>query len=33
MRELASYKWEPTKYILAQARSATYKSLQARKKK
>ena len=32
-RELECYNWGPTKYILAQARSATYKSLQARKKK
>ena len=29
---LACYKWEPTKSILAQAKSATYKNLQARKK-
>ena len=30
-KKLACYEWEPTKSILAQERSATYKNLQARK--
>ena len=30
-KKLACYEWEPTKSILAQAKSATYKNLQARK--
>ena len=31
-KKLACYEWEPTKCILAQAKPATYKNLQARKK-
>ena len=31
-KKLACYEWEPTKSIHAQAKSATYKNLQARKK-
>ena len=31
-KKLACYEWEPTKSILAQAKSPTYKNLQARKK-
>ena len=31
-KKLACYEWEPTKSILAQAKSATYKNLQAGKK-
>ena len=32
-KKLACYEWKPTKSILAQAKSATYKYLQTRKKK
>ena len=31
-QKLACYEWEPTKSILAQAKSATYKNFQARTK-
>ena len=31
-KKLACYEWEPTKPVIAQAKSVTYKSLQARKK-
>ena len=31
-KKLACYEWEPTKSILAQTKSATYKKLQPRKK-
>ena len=31
-KKLACYEWEPTKSILAQAKSETYKNLHARKK-
>ena len=31
-KKLACYEWEPTKPILAQAKSATYKNFQASKK-